>query len=189
MTGPSPPLVVGISGATGTMLGVRLLELARSAGVETHVVVTPAAQQTAHLQLLARRPPPRWPSTHQRQLRKRLARRDSTARTSELASIRKPSDDDTERDDTPMRILVQATLLPGVDPTPHLAAEAARVEELMDDGSAEQFYLPADQTGAYLVINAPDLDTAHAVTQTLPMAKAGLLEFTYTELAPPSAAW
>ncbi|HUH69923.1 MAG TPA: YciI family protein [Mycobacterium sp.] len=88
-----------------------------------------------------------------------------------------------------MRILVQATLLPGVDPTPHLAAEAARVEELMDDGSAEQFYLPADQTGAYLVINAPDLDTAHAVTQTLPMAKAGLLEFTYTELAPPSAAW
>jgi len=39
-------LIVGISGATGTVLGVRLLQLAREAGVETHLVVTPAAQQT-----------------------------------------------------------------------------------------------------------------------------------------------
>ena len=43
----SPPrLVVGISGATGIAYGVRVLELARKAGVETHLVVTPAAQQT-----------------------------------------------------------------------------------------------------------------------------------------------
>jgi len=46
MNGPSPPLVVGVSGATDTMLGMRLLELAPSAGVETHLVITPAAQQT-----------------------------------------------------------------------------------------------------------------------------------------------
>ncbi|MCU1646172.1 MAG: 3-octaprenyl-4-hydroxybenzoate carboxy-lyase [Nocardia sp.] len=39
-------LVVGISGATGIAYGVRVLELARKAGVETHLVVTPAAQQT-----------------------------------------------------------------------------------------------------------------------------------------------
>jgi 4-hydroxy-3-polyprenylbenzoate decarboxylase len=39
-------LVVGISGATGIALGVRVLELARKAGVETHLVVTPAGQQT-----------------------------------------------------------------------------------------------------------------------------------------------
>jgi 4-hydroxy-3-polyprenylbenzoate decarboxylase len=39
-------LVVGISGATGTCYGVRVLELARKAGVETHLVVTPAGQQT-----------------------------------------------------------------------------------------------------------------------------------------------
>jgi 4-hydroxy-3-polyprenylbenzoate decarboxylase len=38
--------VVGISGATGIALGIRALELARKAGVETHLVVTPAAQQT-----------------------------------------------------------------------------------------------------------------------------------------------
>lgn len=39
-------LVVGISGATGIAYGVRVLELARKAGVETHLVVTSAGQQT-----------------------------------------------------------------------------------------------------------------------------------------------
>ncbi|HEU5026259.1 MAG TPA: UbiX family flavin prenyltransferase [Spirillospora sp.] len=39
-------LVIGISGATGIAYGVRALELARKAGVETHLVVTPAGQQT-----------------------------------------------------------------------------------------------------------------------------------------------
>lgn len=39
-------LVVGISGATGIAYGVRVLELARAAGLETHLVVTPAGQQT-----------------------------------------------------------------------------------------------------------------------------------------------
>lgn len=39
-------VVVGISGATGIAYGVRVLELARKAGAETHLVVTPAGQQT-----------------------------------------------------------------------------------------------------------------------------------------------
>ena len=43
---PRRRLVIGISGATGIAYGVRALELARKAGVETHLVVTPAAQQT-----------------------------------------------------------------------------------------------------------------------------------------------
>ncbi|MEU9481691.1 UbiX family flavin prenyltransferase [Streptomyces sp. NPDC048191] len=38
--------MVGISGATGIAYGVRVLELARKAGVETHLVVTPAGQRT-----------------------------------------------------------------------------------------------------------------------------------------------
>lgn len=41
-----PRLVVGISGATGISYGVRALELARTVGIETHLVVTPAGQQT-----------------------------------------------------------------------------------------------------------------------------------------------
>jgi 4-hydroxy-3-polyprenylbenzoate decarboxylase len=44
--GPPRRLVVGISGATGIAYAVRALELARKAGVETHLVVTPAGQQT-----------------------------------------------------------------------------------------------------------------------------------------------
>ena len=39
-------LVVGISGATGIAYGVQVLRFARAAGVETHLVVTSAAQQT-----------------------------------------------------------------------------------------------------------------------------------------------
>lgn len=39
-------LVVGISGATGIAYGIKVLESARKAGVQTHLVVTPAGQQT-----------------------------------------------------------------------------------------------------------------------------------------------
>ncbi|GAB2520156.1 UbiX family flavin prenyltransferase [Nocardia heshunensis] len=39
-------LVVGISGATGIAYGMRILEMARKADVETHLVVTSAAQLT-----------------------------------------------------------------------------------------------------------------------------------------------
>ncbi|OLE23057.1 MAG: hypothetical protein AUG49_17280 [Catenulispora sp. 13_1_20CM_3_70_7] len=39
-------LVIGISGATGIAYGLKVLELARKAGVGTHLVVTPAGQQT-----------------------------------------------------------------------------------------------------------------------------------------------
>lgn len=40
-------IVVAISGATGIVYGVRALELARAAGVETHLVMTKAAALTA----------------------------------------------------------------------------------------------------------------------------------------------
>ncbi|MQY30040.1 Flavin prenyltransferase UbiX [Nocardia sp. RB56] len=39
-------MIVGISGATGIVYGIRALELARKAGVRTHLVVTAAGQQT-----------------------------------------------------------------------------------------------------------------------------------------------
>ena len=41
-------LVVGITGATGAVYGVRLLERARSLGVETHLVATPAGVLNVH---------------------------------------------------------------------------------------------------------------------------------------------
>jgi 4-hydroxy-3-polyprenylbenzoate decarboxylase len=39
-------LVVGMSGASGVILGIRLLEVAPQFGVETHLIVSPAARAT-----------------------------------------------------------------------------------------------------------------------------------------------
>ncbi len=44
-------VVVGISGATGTVYGVRLLERLRACAAETHLVVTPAGVRSAHHEL------------------------------------------------------------------------------------------------------------------------------------------
>jgi len=47
MTTNSPPrLVVGITGASGAILGIRLLEVLRTLAIETHLVISPAAQTT-----------------------------------------------------------------------------------------------------------------------------------------------
>ena len=48
MSSPPPRLVVGISGATGALYGVRLLERARALGVETHLVVSPPGMLNVH---------------------------------------------------------------------------------------------------------------------------------------------
>lgn len=41
-----PKLIVGMTGATGAILGVRLLQLLRTAGIETHLVVSKWGIQT-----------------------------------------------------------------------------------------------------------------------------------------------
>jgi 4-hydroxy-3-polyprenylbenzoate decarboxylase len=43
---PRPRLIVGISGASGTIYGVRLLELLAPLSVETHLVISRAAEVT-----------------------------------------------------------------------------------------------------------------------------------------------
>jgi len=44
-------LIVGITGASGVIYGIRLLEvLARQAGVETHLIMSPAARQTIEIE-------------------------------------------------------------------------------------------------------------------------------------------
>jgi 4-hydroxy-3-polyprenylbenzoate decarboxylase len=43
---PKPRLVVGITGASGAIYGVRLLELLRECGVDTHLIISRAAQTT-----------------------------------------------------------------------------------------------------------------------------------------------
>jgi len=52
MTKPSKlKLIVGISGASGVVYGVRVLELLREMGVESHLVVSQAGRLTAHYEL------------------------------------------------------------------------------------------------------------------------------------------
>lgn len=46
MTNDSRRLVIGISGASGAILGIRLLEMVREMGLETHLVLSPAARVT-----------------------------------------------------------------------------------------------------------------------------------------------
>ena len=50
MTGAPRRLIVGISGASGTIYGVRLLEVLRPLPVETHLIMTPAAEKTLALE-------------------------------------------------------------------------------------------------------------------------------------------
>ena len=44
-------IIVGISGASGIVLGVRALEMLREAGIETHLVISKSAELTAHHEL------------------------------------------------------------------------------------------------------------------------------------------
>ena len=44
--GQKPRLIIGISGASGVVYGVRLLELLKGCGVETHLIMSRAAQTT-----------------------------------------------------------------------------------------------------------------------------------------------
>ncbi|MCG6204531.1 UbiX family flavin prenyltransferase [Rhodopseudomonas sp. HC1] len=46
MTNPSKPIIVGISGASGIILGVRLLDILATLGIESHLVMTRSAQVT-----------------------------------------------------------------------------------------------------------------------------------------------
>jgi 4-hydroxy-3-polyprenylbenzoate decarboxylase len=46
MSSQRPRLVIGITGASGVILGIRLLELARPLGLETHLVLSPSAKVT-----------------------------------------------------------------------------------------------------------------------------------------------
>ena len=45
-TVPSRRLVIGITGASGVIIGIRLLEILAPGGIETHLVLSPAARAT-----------------------------------------------------------------------------------------------------------------------------------------------
>lgn len=51
LTSASPRLIVGLTGASGAIYGVRLLERARELGIQTHLVATSAGILNAHHEL------------------------------------------------------------------------------------------------------------------------------------------
>lgn len=56
MTGSGPTIVVGITGASGAVYGVRALQRARTLGLQTHLVTTSAGVLNVHHELGMTRP-------------------------------------------------------------------------------------------------------------------------------------
>jgi muconolactone delta-isomerase len=70
------------------------------------------------------------------------------------------------------------------DFAPHLKAEAARVWELTQEGIVRERYFHAEEHTAVLILECVDLDEARATLDSLPLMKAGLIEFELIPLAP-----
>ncbi|ODU07624.1 MAG: hypothetical protein ABS81_00520 [Pseudonocardia sp. SCN 72-86] len=77
-----------------------------------------------------------------------------------------------------MKFHVDARFVAGKDPAPEMAAEVARVGELRAEGVIELLIRRTDDTGAYLVLEAPDEAAARAAIDTLPFARSGTMRFT-----------
>lgn len=63
-------------------------------------------------------------------------------------------------------------------------AETLRVRQLYADGVLQQVWHRADGFGACFILEVGDLDTARNLVNSLPMAGAGLAEYTVLELKP-----
>ena len=74
------------------------------------------------------------------------------------------------------------------DPTPYLAQESARMQELVRSGVVERVWLKADWSGAVLIASADGPAAAKAALDTLPMVTGGITDFTLTEILDPPGA-
>lgn len=71
------------------------------------------------------------------------------------------------------------------DPMPYLAAESARVGELIEDGTIEQLFLKADWSGSVIIVHAGDQLTAQSALDSLPLVCHGVTTFDVTEIVAP----
>jgi hypothetical protein len=86
-----------------------------------------------------------------------------------------------------MKILALEQEVPGVSGGqfyPHLKAEAARVWELYQAGMLREIYFRQDRTNAVLVLECADVREARGVLETLPLVRAGLIDFEVIPLIP-----
>ena len=68
------------------------------------------------------------------------------------------------------------------DITPYLPAETARIGELHEAGILEMVLLKADQSGAFLLLRAPDEAVARDAVESLPLVIKGVTTFEITEV-------
>ena len=73
------------------------------------------------------------------------------------------------------------------DPTGYLADEGAEVERLVRQGVVQWVLVKADWSGAVLLLEVPDLETARATVDALPIAAHGLTRFDLTPVVDPPA--
>jgi uncharacterized protein YciI len=70
------------------------------------------------------------------------------------------------------------------DFAPLIPGETARIKQLYADGVIRAIWHRGDGLGACFVLEAADLAAARAVVDDLPIARAGLAEFTVLALQP-----
>ena len=71
------------------------------------------------------------------------------------------------------------------DTTAYLDDEGAQVEDLTRRGVVEWVLVKADWSGAVLLLEVPDLETARATVEALPIAAHGLTRFDLTPVVEP----
>ena len=86
-----------------------------------------------------------------------------------------------------MKFLALEVENPNVSPDdfqPHLIPEARRVWELYLESTLREIYFRADKTLAVLVLECDSVEQARAALDSLPLVKAGLVQFEIMPLVP-----
>ncbi|HXX65318.1 MAG TPA: superoxide dismutase [Bacteroidota bacterium] len=84
-----------------------------------------------------------------------------------------------------MKILALEHELSGADPTAvQLKAEAQAVWDLEQSGVIREIYFRADRNAAVIILEAPDVASADAYIQRLPLVASHLIRFELIPLKP-----
>jgi len=85
------------------------------------------------------------------------------------------------------QVMVQVVAKPGVQREQvrkFVQEEVRATVRLYLDGKIREWYSRSDGKGIILIVNATSIAEAKAITETLPLSKADLVDHEYTELGP-----
>ena len=66
----------------------------------------------------------------------------------------------------------------------YLKAEAARLRELVQEGTVRELYFRQDRTEAVLILECGSIEAAHRILASLPLVREGLISFEVIPLRP-----